>query len=292
MKKLNLLFAFTLAFSLQPSAFAGTNAAVMFNTNTGALTVPTAAAFYNANPPPGGGTNVPALNGNNTFTGNDTFSGGLDISSASYTASLTFNFAGNGSQTVTANAGGIQFPGDIAAPGFSQNGNAVLDESMALNASQLTSGTVPAAVLPAALQALAGNNGGGLTNVHVPLSGGFLNVTLNPTTVFAPISCFFAGVASSTPSATNAAEFIPGICSYAALYVNIGSSTLGAGTNVIYQVYTNGAFEGTTITHTNGTLIAATNVAFTMTNGYIVIKAVANTTGAPISGYYSTWTLN
>jgi len=264
----------------------------MFNTNSGALTVPTAAAFYNANPPPGGGTNVPALNGNNNFTGVDTFSGGLDISSASYTASLTFSFAGNGSQTVTANAGGMQFPGNIMAPGFSQNGNPVLDESMSLNASQLTSGSVPSTVLPATLQALAGNNGSGLSNVHVPLSGGFLNMTLTPTTVFMPISCFFQGVAPSTPSATNAAQFIPGMCSYAALYVNIGSSTLGTGTNVVYQVFTNGVFEGTTVTHTNNTLVAVTNVPLALTNGYIVLKTVANTTGAPISGYYSTWTLN
>jgi hypothetical protein len=44
----------TLAFSFQPLAlvFAGTNAAVMFNTNTGALVAPGAAAFYSNNPPP------------------------------------------------------------------------------------------------------------------------------------------------------------------------------------------------------------------------------------------------
>jgi hypothetical protein len=35
-------------------ARAGTNAAVLFNTNTGALSVPSATAFYAANPPPGG----------------------------------------------------------------------------------------------------------------------------------------------------------------------------------------------------------------------------------------------
>jgi hypothetical protein len=52
MKKFILLL--TLAFSLQPSAFAGTNASVMFNTNTGALSVPTASQFYLNNPPPGG----------------------------------------------------------------------------------------------------------------------------------------------------------------------------------------------------------------------------------------------
>jgi hypothetical protein len=50
-----MLLAFALAFSIQHLAlvFAGTNAAVMFNTNTGALSAPSASAFYAANPPPG-----------------------------------------------------------------------------------------------------------------------------------------------------------------------------------------------------------------------------------------------
>src|SRR5208282_2792450 len=40
---------------LAAPAHAGTNAAVLFNTNTGALSLPAASAFYAANPPPGGG---------------------------------------------------------------------------------------------------------------------------------------------------------------------------------------------------------------------------------------------
>jgi hypothetical protein len=61
---------------------------------------------------------------------------------------------------------------------------------------------------------------------------------------------------------------------------------------MVYQVYTNGVFEGTTVTHTNHMLIAVTNVPFTLANGYIVIKATPNTTATQINNYSSTWTLN
>ena len=90
-------------------------------------------------------------------------------------------------------------------------------------------------------------------------------------------------------SLTNAAVFVPNVCSYSKLYLNFGSTTVGSGTSVVYTVYTNGVASGITVTQRNN-IVISTSAAFTLTNGYIAIGVY---TSNPLSPQYSSqWTLN
>ncbi len=174
-KLTRLLMAFTLAFSLQPLAFvfAGTNASVMFNTNTGALSAPTASQFYANNPPPGPSNALTNFNAapvtfssnllvsNNVIVdGNQTNYGVLAVAGgANINGVLTTGSSISAGASITT-AGGVNAANSIIAP----QGNFTIGLTINYNP-VLTNGQTNASLAGAFSGAFTGS-GLGLSNTY------------------------------------------------------------------------------------------------------------------------------
>jgi len=153
-----------------------------------------------------------------------------------------------------------------------------------LSASQLTSGTIPTAQLPGALQLLAINNGSGLTNTPCGFIGGYISAL----SASATEEYNFSGNAVSSTVSQLGAWLAPGNL----WLTNFQITTYGveAGTNFVVYIYTNYgasalsvAFNGVGASAIGMTNSATTHAVY-VTNGEPINIVITQSSSPAVGG--------